>query len=156
MNKVQICAQGDRREPGALKAGAGTGIVLPWLLPLDTPSTTFKLWACSLVSPSFSWLHHHHCHHHHHQQQHRRGKECGCCQHQQQKAGMNTRVPITACTWEHEGDSELDGQEKFPPSPAAVFREAPGLDAAHKKLYTPRLVLLLIRRLLSPLKTSGY
>lgn len=51
MNKAQICAQGDRKEPGALKAGAGTGMVLPWLLPLNIPSTTFKLGACSLVSP---------------------------------------------------------------------------------------------------------
>lgn len=133
MSKAQICARGDRKEPGAEKAGAGTGMVLPWLLPLKAglalppPHLNCGPVAWSVLSPS--WLHHHQ----QQQQQQSRGRECGWCQHQQQKAGMSIGAPIAAWIWKHEGDSELDGQEKFPPNPAAVFRQAPGLDAAHRK-----------------------
>lgn len=63
MNKAQICAQGDREEPGAEKAEVGRDVVLPWLPPLKAGS--------ALLPPHFNWgpiawfwLHHHHHHHH--------------------------------------------------------------------------------------------
>lgn len=74
-NKAQICARGDKKEPGAEKAWAGTGTVLPWLLPLKAgsallpPHLNWGPVAWSVISPN--WLH---PHHHHHQHQHVAGE----------------------------------------------------------------------------------
>lgn len=61
VNKAQICAQGDRKEPGAEKAGAGRDVVLPWLPPLEAGSALFPPYFNWRPIASF-WLHHHHHH----------------------------------------------------------------------------------------------
>lgn len=110
-------------EPRAENAGAALAVSNHGMI--NTPSTTAKLGAHSLVRPCTiiitiiinAWLVSH---------QHSMGTGVQLTSASQLKAGFIRRAPWYSVV--PQGGSQLHGWERLPSSPAAAFRQAPGLD----------------------------